>query len=155
MEMLSPLFQNLLREYSASHTEPRNRWVHMVGIPMIVIGTLGLLGRVHLPEGVRLDLILWASASIFYIRNARWMSFPFVIVLLLLCVLARFLGPHTLWLLFGIGWIMQTIGHVVFEQARPNFLDNLTHLFIGPFWIYCHFLKRVPAYSDLFTSDQS
>jgi uncharacterized membrane protein YGL010W len=153
MNFLSPLFQNLFREYASAHADPRNRWSHLIGIPLIVVSGLGLLGRIHFPGALRVDVVLWAVVSIIYLRNARWMAVPFVLLLLLLCVLSRFIGLETLWTLFIIGWVSQFVGHYAFEKASPSFLGNLAHLIVGPFWIYCHFVKRAPGYREIFSGE--
>jgi uncharacterized membrane protein YGL010W len=36
--------------------------------------------------------------------------------------------------LFGIGWILQFVGHA-FEGKAPAFFQNPTYLFIGPVWM--------------------
>jgi uncharacterized membrane protein YGL010W len=43
-----------------------------------------------------------------------------------------------LWLavsLFVFGWILQFVGHYVYEKRSPAFFRNATHLLVGPLWI--------------------
>jgi uncharacterized membrane protein YGL010W len=153
MEFLSPFFQTLFQQYAEAHRDPRNRLTHLVGIPLIVFSLLGLVGRIPSPVPFHWDIFLWAVASLFYFKHAGWMALPFVLSLLLLCVLARFVGIHTHWTLFVLGWVAQIVGHYVFEKKAPSFLDNLIQMLIGPFWIYCYLAKRLPFYSDLFSKN--
>lgn len=37
--------------------------------------------------------------------------------------------------LFVAGWVVQFIGHHVYERKSPAFYRNLTHLLVGPLWI--------------------
>ena len=34
-----------------------------------------------------------------------------------------------------IRWIFQFVGHSVYEKKQPAFLENVTHLLVGPLWI--------------------
>lgn len=36
--------------------------------------------------------------------------------------------------MFAGGWILQFVGHGVFEKKSPAFLTNVAHLLIGPLW---------------------
>ncbi|HEY8130532.1 MAG TPA: Mpo1-like protein, partial [Thermoanaerobaculia bacterium] len=37
--------------------------------------------------------------------------------------------------LFVLGWILQFVGHSVYEKRQPAFLTNALHLLVGPLWI--------------------
>jgi uncharacterized membrane protein YGL010W len=36
---------------------------------------------------------------------------------------------------FVFGWILQFLGHYVYEKKSPAFFRNVTHLLVGPLWI--------------------
>mgnify|MGYP006370608533 CR=1 FL=1 len=44
--------------------------------------------------------------------------------------------------LFVFGWILQFVGHYVYEKRSPAFLNNLTHLLVGPLWILAKATRR-------------
>jgi uncharacterized membrane protein YGL010W len=44
--------------------------------------------------------------------------------------------------LFVFGWILQGIGHSVYEKNSPAFLRNFVHLAIGPLWILAKAVGR-------------
>jgi uncharacterized membrane protein YGL010W len=37
--------------------------------------------------------------------------------------------------LFVLGWVLQFVGHYVYEKKSPAFFRNFTHLLVGPLWI--------------------
>ncbi|MBW3671962.1 MAG: DUF962 domain-containing protein, partial [Acidobacteria bacterium] len=37
--------------------------------------------------------------------------------------------------LFIAGWVLQFVGHGMYEKSSPAFLRNLLHLLVGPIWI--------------------
>jgi uncharacterized membrane protein YGL010W len=37
--------------------------------------------------------------------------------------------------LFILGWVLQFVGHYVYEKKSPAFFRNVTHLLVGPLWI--------------------
>ena len=57
-----------------------------------------------------------------------------------------FLGAWMpLWLnvaLFVAGWILQFVGHSVYEKQSPAFFRNFVHLLIGPLWILKGMVRR-------------
>ncbi len=48
-----------------------------------------------------------------------------------------------------IGWAFQIVGHAVFERRRPAFLDNLTHMLIGPMFVVAKAFTRFGFRRDL------
>jgi len=80
--------------YSATHLDPMNRILHLVGIPLIVGGAGGLL------------------------------------------VTAPILGPLRLASLgaFGVGWLLNLLGHTAFEKRAPAFSEDALSFLAGPAW---------------------
>lgn len=132
-----------LQHYFASYTEYHqtkgNKVTHYLGIPMIVFSTFGLLSAIQLP--IDLGLFVWASSSLFYFRLERRRSIPFAILTFALYWTSRLVAIEIHWGLFILGWIFQGIGHYVYEKKSPAFLTNLSHILIGPFWIFCRFWR--------------
>ena len=47
--------------------------------------------------------------------------------------------------LFIVGWVLQIVGHRLFEKNSPAFLDNVVHLYIGPRWLINRLIRAVDA----------
>lgn len=125
-------------DYAEYHRTPGNKVCHRVGIPLIMFSLIGLLARVAiLREPVRVDaaIVLIAIATIFYFT----LEWKLALVMLLFSAgfyvlgLATPVGVHAG--LFVFGWILQFVGHGVYEKRQPAFLTNLVHLLVGPLWI--------------------
>jgi uncharacterized membrane protein YGL010W len=41
-----------------------------------------------------------------------------------------------------VGWILQYLGHYVYEKKSPAFYRNLVHLLVGPLWILAKAVRR-------------
>jgi uncharacterized membrane protein YGL010W len=60
----------------------------------------------------------------------------------ILAALGRFLSPPSALALFVLGWILQGVGHYVYEKNSPAFFRNLVHLAIGQLWILARAVGR-------------
>ncbi len=124
--------------YAAYHQSKGNKFMHYFGIPLIVFSILGLFAFVGFNTWVNLGMILWFGSSIFYIRLDWRRGLPFSMLMFIL-YLASLQVPGTVHgVIFLIGWILQGIGHYKYEKKAPAFLTNVSHLLIGPFWIFCN-----------------
>jgi uncharacterized membrane protein YGL010W len=125
--------------YAAYHQTCGNKLTHYFGIPLIVFAVLGLLGQLGVSEWMNLAWLAWLLSSIFYCRLDLKRGLAFSVVTFILCWCAlRVVWPIHIGL-FIIGWLLQLYGHYHYEKKSPAFLTNLTHLLIGPFWIFCDF----------------
>jgi uncharacterized membrane protein YGL010W len=97
----------LFTDYGAYHADGRNRACHAIGIPLILLGTMGIL---HLVALGPIDLAIVGSVAT---------RLPWEIALAALV----------------IGWIFQLVGHR-FEGTKPKFLENLVYLLIGPLYFF-------------------
>ncbi len=130
------------RDYEEHHTSLANKLTHFVGIPMIVVCLLGLLRYAGVSvAGVRIDLamLVCAGATLFYLRLDWRLGLPFAAVAALGYWLSGFISLTLLLAGFLVGWILQFVGHAVFEKKAPAFTTNLRHLLIGPLWIFSRF----------------
>ena len=130
-------------DYEAHHRAEGNKVCHMMGIPLIIAGLLGLLaiplGRVG---GVTVEgslLLLLISGGVYL-----WLDVRLGLVMIAFSVLI-YLGARMLpWPaslgLFLIGWVFQFIGHGLYEKRSPAFMGNLAHLLVGPLWVLNHLL---------------
>lgn len=136
-----------LDDYESHHRVAANEACHFVGIPSIVIGSATLLGLVTLAHGggftLTLAEVVMAPIIVFYLVSARWLGFLTSSIFVALVALGRML-PLALGLaLFVGGWVLQGVGHVVYEKTSPAFLRNLLHLLVGPAWLVERALGRL------------
>jgi len=120
----------LLDEYAGYHRDPRNRVMHEIGIPLIVLGIAALLRCAS--EGLEIAVIV--ATSLYYARLAGVHAVPAIVGLIAIWVLSGFVSWQWAIALFLLGWVFQFIGHA-YEGKKPAFLKNLLHLLVGPLWI--------------------
>jgi uncharacterized membrane protein YGL010W len=140
--------EDWLADYAAGHRTRGNEICHFVGMPLIVVGTLGLLARVALvfEGGVRLDLAMAvaACAIAFYgVLSAR-LAFLALLAAIGLYAWGLMLPLAAVASAFVAGWILQIVGHAVFEKNRPALLQNAVHLLIGPLYLLNRLAAVVP-----------
>jgi len=124
----------LYAEYAGYHRDVRNRRAHAVGIPLIVLGLLGLfsllrLGPVDLAVLAALAVLLYYAAI-----DARGALISAVVFVVL-----YWIAMHLPWEVnvgaLVLGWGFQLVGHR-FEGNKPKFLENLVYLLIGPLYFF-------------------
>lgn len=124
----------LFREYGSYHADGRNRVCHAIGIPLIVLGVMGLL---HLTRIGPIDLAIVVSVVV--LAYYATLDVRGAVVSACIFALLYVAGSHLSWQLslaaFVVGWIFQLIGHR-FEGTKPKFLENLVYLLIGPLYIF-------------------
>jgi uncharacterized membrane protein YGL010W len=124
----------LFSEYASYHADARNRVCHAFGIPLIVLGIMGLAHRVALGP---LDLAAVAAAGVLVYYAAldlRGALISLVAFAILYVVAFRMTWELSL-AAFVLGWGFQLIGHRL-EGTKPKFLENLVYLLIGPLYIF-------------------
>ena len=124
----------LFADYAAYHQTPGNKAFHRFGIPMIMLSLIGMLARVHLGP-IDAAMLLIALAEVYYLA-IEWRLGALMLVVSIGFYFLRILLP--LWAnvaLFVLGWILQFIGHKVYEHKNPAFFRNFVHLLVGPLWI--------------------
>jgi uncharacterized membrane protein YGL010W len=128
--------EQLYADYAGYHQDIRNRHAHSVGIPLIVLGLLGLLHACPIRIGPVDPAVLTAIAVLFYyvaldVRGALITGIAFAIL--------YGVAMHLSWEVSGgafiLGWIFQLVGHR-FEGNKPKFLENLVYLLIGPLYFF-------------------
>lgn len=124
----------LFREYGSYHADNRNRACHAVGIPLIVLGIMGLAHQLVLGP-VDLAILVAIAVLIYYavldLRGALLSTVIFAALYLLAIRLSWQVNLGA----FVLGWVFQFIGHR-FEGTKPKFLENLVYLLIGPLYIF-------------------
>ena len=121
-------------EYGSYHADPRNRLCHSIGIPLIVLGLLGLFALVHVGP-LNLGIVFAVATLIFYAS----FDLPGAAISAVIFALLYAAAIHLPWSVnvaaFVIGWVFQLVGHK-FEGNKPKFLENLTYLLIGPLYMF-------------------
>jgi len=148
--MSAKAMDRLWADYQEHHRSSGNRACHMVGIPLIVIGLLGLLsikvmtlGGWGIPASAPLVIVIGAIDIWLDARLGSLM----LIIALAICYAARLMPWEISLGIFLIGWVFQFIGHGVYEKRSPAFYRNLAHLIVGPLWVLNHVvhLRSEPA----------
>jgi uncharacterized membrane protein YGL010W len=129
----------LFHEYDDYHRDPMNRLTHKIAIPLIFFNAIAMLdwiGLFVLPgaSGVVLSAAHVAIflSIVWYVRHCPKLS-----VLLAASFVAMLaIGGYTPWWLvifLGIaGWVLQLMGHLVWEKNAPNFMRNGIQALVGP-----------------------
>jgi len=137
--------RDLFADYATYHRTKGNKWFHRVGIPLIMISGLGMLARVSIAPYVDAAVVLIVVAEIVY-AILDWRLGALMLIVSGAFYLAGAAMPF--WInvaLFVVGWILQFVGHSVYEKRQPAFLTNAMHLLVGPLWILNDLVHIVPA----------
>lgn len=141
------MLDRLWADYAEHHRTDGNKWCHMIGIPLIITGLLGLLGGARFAVGsLTADgaLLLVAAAGAAYLWLDLRLGAAMIAFSLLVYLGARLLPWPAALGTFLAGWIIQFVGHGVYEKRSPAFLSNLAHLLVGPLWVLNHLVKFRP-----------
>ena len=126
--------EELYTEYAGYHRDVRNRRAHAIGIPLIVLGLLGLfsllrIGPVDLAVAAAVAVLLYYVAV--DVRGALISAVAFAVL--------YWIAIHLVWEVnvaaLILGWGFQLVGHR-FEGNKPKFLENLVYLLIGPLYFF-------------------
>ncbi|HLW79684.1 MAG TPA: Mpo1-like protein [Terriglobia bacterium] len=140
--MPSAKLDALWADYAEHHRAGGNQLCHMLGIPLIILGLLGLL--LALPHfrivGFEADwaMALVVVAGVAYLWLDPRLGAAMIAADVVLYLVARQLNWKIALALFLAGWVFQFIGHGVYEKRAPAFSKNLAHLLVGPLWVLNH-----------------
>ena len=133
-------------DYAAFHRTAGNQACHSFGIPIIVLASLSLLGRVGLFAvggfEVTLAEVLVALFVGYYLTLELSLAGMMLAAYAVLDAAGRFIEPLPAALLFVFGWILQGVGHWVYEKNSPAFFRNFVHLAVGQLWILAKAVGR-------------
>ena len=148
----------LFEEYTSSHLNPTNKFIHWIAGPSIVFSLLGMVWAIPMPSFMAsFPYINWASLviafSLYYYYNlSPILAFAMIIVTGIysfIIVRLEYLekaGGMALWqicvIIFVVAWIFQFIGHKI-EGKKPSFFKDLQFLLIGPIWLLHFIFKKV------------
>jgi uncharacterized membrane protein YGL010W len=142
-------------EYGRSHSDPTNKLLHRICVPLIVLAIIGLLWSLPVPAAfVAVSPWLnWATvvallALIYYAVLSLSLAAGTAIAFVVLFAIANALTglPWPLWVsglaIFVVGWIGQFVGHSI-ERTRPSFFKDVQFLLIGPLWLVAALYRRL------------
>lgn len=125
---------HLYAQYAGYHQDVRNKRAHLAGIPLIVLGLLGLFSLLRLGP-VDLAVVTAIAVLLYYAAIDARGAFISAVVFAVLYGIAIHLPWEVNVGAFILGWIFQLVGHR-FEGNKPKFLENLVYLLIGPLYFF-------------------
>jgi uncharacterized membrane protein YGL010W len=136
--------EQLYADYAGYHQDVRNRRAHAAGIPLIVLGLLGLFHACPVVHIGPVDLAVVAAIAVllYYValdvRGALISAIAFAIL--------YGVAMHLSWEVsvgaFVLGWVFQLVGHR-FEGNKPKVLENVVYLLIGPLYFFQEFFDSL------------
>ena len=174
---MNSYFRRQLAEYAEYHRNDFNRWMHIIGNPILALAAF-------LPFSL-LPITLFGvhlNAAMFLVMPALilWMTFDLAIgmaivvstipLLLAAAAIANNVSVGWVWittvLLTVVGWAMQIVGHQVFERRKPALLDNPSHMLMSPMYVFAKLyialgfrpdlaavLGKLPEWTPLYEGD--
>tara|TARA_R110000782_G_scaffold93527_4_gene177045 strand:+ start:305 stop:817 length:513 start_codon:yes stop_codon:yes gene_type:complete len=154
----------MLTGYAAAHQHPLNIFVHLIGIPMIMLGVLIPLTWVSLKVGefrILAAHLLLLGFLLFYLTLDRLFAIAFGVGAYLLLLLAVELGSlpgNAGWIIAGScffgGYAAQFVGHAV-EKSMPVLVKHpIQASLAAPFFTIVELFKLVGLREDLFNEVQ-
>jgi uncharacterized membrane protein YGL010W len=136
---MSPVLREHFADYGAFHATPGNKACHSVGIPMIFFAVLALLGHVPIVQVAGFTVTLAEpvilASTLYYLRLDAALAAMMLVASVVSAVVGRLVPVSAAATLFVLGWVLQFVGHYVYEKKSPAFFRNVTHLLVGPLWI--------------------
>jgi uncharacterized membrane protein YGL010W len=143
---MSSTLRSHFDDYAAFHRTTGNKLCHALGIPIIVLSSLALLAQVPLFPVFGFTVTLAEVAIAFFAIYALSLDLSLGALMLsayvVLDVLGRAIPPGPAAALFVAGWILQGVGHYVYEKNSPAFFRNFVHLAVGQLWILAKATRR-------------
>ena len=143
---MSPALKAHFTDYAAFHQTKGNQACHYVGIPLIVMTLFALLAAVPIAElgSLRLTLaeVLLVLVTVYYFTLDATLGLMMLGTTALCDAAGHQLAPLPAAGLFILGWVIQYIGHYVYEGRSPAFYRNAAHLLVGPLWILAKATRR-------------
>ena len=136
---MSPTLEAHFADYAAFHGTPGNKACHYVAVPLIVLTLFALLAQVEVATAFGFTVTLAEVVIVLVTAYYLTLDAPLALLMLAASVLfagaGRFIPPTIALALFVAAWVLQFIGHYVYEHRSPAFFRNLAHLLVGPLWV--------------------
>lgn len=136
---MSPVLRNHFAEYARFHATKRNQACHYFAIPLIVLSILAMLAQLRLfpvagyvVSAAEIAVIL---VTLYYLSLDPILAGMMLLISAAMIAAGRPLGFVAGLALFVFGWIVQFVGHYVYEKKSPAFFQNVVHLLVGPLWV--------------------
>jgi len=137
-------------DYGQSHTNPTNKAIHWVCVPLIFWSVLALVWSIPSPiSGLNWAVVGALGAQFYYIMLSPKLSLGiglFMVLSLLICWAVDNTAPYALWqvalVVFVAAWVGQFVGHKI-EGEKPSFFKDLQFLLIGPAWLMGFIYRRL------------
>lgn len=157
---MNPKLVDYLNEYAQDHQHPLNRATHTIGVPLVLFHILAMLDWVHLGPtfgihtasdgliALSLGHVLVVLTFFWYLRLHVGLAFMVLFAAGLCFCIAPFTSFSIVIYVTILAWVLQFIGHGVFEKRSPAFFRNLLQLLIGPLFfaaIYSGVWKPEPS----------
>ena len=143
---MSPVLRDHFADYGAFHATPGNKACHSLGIPMIFFAVLALCSHVPLLHGEGFTVTLAEPVilifTLYYLRLDAVLAALMLVASVVSAAVGRFVPVPAAVALFVLGWVLQFVGHYVYEKKSPAFFRNVTHLLVGPLWILAKAIGR-------------
>ena len=154
----------MLTGYAAAHQHPFNIFVHMIGIPTIMLGVLIPLTWAEVTVfGIDLHLahVLLLGFFLFYLTLDTVFALVFVIAAFAMMLLAEYIGDMPLAVSGGIaaaaffgGYAAQFVGHAV-EKSMPVLVKHpIQANLAAPFFTVVELFKLLGLRNELFDEVQ-
>lgn len=137
----------LLSDYSFYHRTAGNIYCHFLGIPLIIYGILAMLQLVKVGPITAAELLIVGTSVFYFSLDLRLAAVMLALSLTLDFAAYAISSVPVAMAGFVGGWILQAVGHAVYEKRSPAFTKNLLHLLVGPIFILNEALRirAVPA----------
>lgn len=143
---MSPQLRAHFADYAAFHGTPGNQACHYVAVPLIVVTVFAFAA--HVPLLAVSGFTVTLAEALIVLTTAYYLSLDRPLALLMLaasvlCAWAgRFIPPPIALAVFIGAWVLQFVGHYVYEHRSPAFFKNLAHLLVGPLWVLAKATRR-------------
>jgi len=144
-----------LGEYGTSHSNPANKLLHWICVPLIVLTIAGLFWSLPVPDlfanispWLNWATVLVGAVLLYYLALSPALAAGMLVAFTLMLLVTKWLAtlPWPLWLtsltIFVVAWIGQFIGHAI-EGKRPSFFKDVQFLLIGPLWLLAAIYRRI------------
>jgi len=136
---MSPGLREHFADYGSFHATPGNRLCHSIGIPLIYFSSIALLAHVTLLRQDDFVLTLaepvFLAITLYYLRLNLALGAMMLVLTVAMATVGGFIPVPVATGLFLLGWVLQFVGHYVYEKKSPAFFRNVAHLLVGPLWI--------------------
>ena len=136
---MSPQLRAHFADYAAFHGTPGNQACHYVAVPVIVLTVFALLAQVPLATvggfAVTLAELAIVLVTAYYLTLDRPLALMMLATSIVLAAMGRSIPPAVALGLFAAAWVLQFVGHYVYEHRSPAFFRNVAHLLVGPLWV--------------------